>query len=53
MFANAYFYGHPCRIDEIKKICKKYFLFLIEDAAESVGSTYKKKFRNFWTNWST
>jgi len=36
-------FGHPCRIDEIKKICKKYFLFLIEDAAESVGSTYKKK----------
>lgn len=36
-------FGHPCRIDEIKKICKKNFLFLIEDAAESVGSTYKKK----------
>lgn len=36
-------YGHPCRIDEIKKILKKYYIFLIEDAAESLGSFYKKK----------
>lgn len=35
-------YGHPCRIDEIKKICDKYKIFLIEDAAESVGSKFKK-----------
>jgi perosamine synthetase len=34
-------FGHPCRIDEIKEICDKYHVFLIEDAAESVGSTYK------------
>ena len=36
-------YGHPCRIDEIKKICDEYYIFLIEDAAESVGSLYKNK----------
>lgn len=36
-------YGHPCRIDEIKKILKKYYIFLIEDAAESLGSFYKNK----------
>ena len=36
-------YGHPCRIDEIKKILKKHHIFLIEDAAESLGSFYKKK----------
>lgn len=36
-------YGHPCKIDEIKKICKKSNLFLIEDAAESIGSFYKDK----------
>ena len=36
-------FGHPCRIDEIKEICDKYHVFLIEDAAESVGSTYKDK----------
>jgi len=34
-------FGHPCRIDEIKEICDKHHVFLIEDAAESVGSTYK------------
>jgi perosamine synthetase len=36
-------YGHPCKIDKIKKICDKYNIFLIEDAAESLGSFYKKK----------
>jgi len=36
-------FGHPCRIDEIKDICDKYHIFLIEDAAESVGSLYKDK----------
>ena len=36
-------FGHPCRIDEIKEICDKNHIFLIEDAAESVGSTYKGK----------
>jgi len=34
-------FGHTCRIDEIKEICNKHHVFLIEDAAESVGSTYK------------
>lgn len=36
-------FGHPCRIDEIKDICDKHYIFLIEDAAESVGSSYKEK----------
>lgn len=36
-------YGHPCRIDEIKKICDEYHIFLIEDAAESLGSFYNNK----------
>ena len=36
-------YGHPCRIEEIKKICDEYHIFLIEDAAESTGSFYKNK----------
>ena len=36
-------YGHPCKIEEIKKICDEYYIFLIEDAAESIGSLYKKK----------
>lgn len=36
-------FGHPCEIDEIKNICEKHFIFLIEDATESVGSFYKDK----------
>ena len=36
-------YGHPCKIDKIKKICNEYNITLIEDAAESLGSFYKKK----------
>ena len=36
-------YGHPCKIDIIREICDEYFIFLIEDAAESVGSFYKNK----------
>ena len=36
-------YGHPCRVDMIKNICEKFEIFLIEDSAESLGSTYKNK----------
>ena len=31
-------FGHPCNMKEIVKICKKHNLFLIEDAAPSLGS---------------
>jgi len=34
-------FGHPCRIVEIKEICDEYNIFLIEDAAESIGSRYE------------
>ena len=36
--------GMPCQIDKIKKLCKKYKLYLIEDAAQSFGAKYKNKF---------
>lgn len=36
-------FGHACRIDEIKDICDEYNIVLVEDAAESLGSTYKGK----------
>lgn len=39
----VHLYGFPCKIDLIKKICKKYKIILIEDAAESLGSFYKSK----------
>lgn len=36
-------FGHPCKIDEIKEICDKHNIFVVEDSAESVGSKYKNK----------
>ena len=36
-------FGLPSRIDEIVSICNKYDLPVVEDAAESLGSTYKNK----------
>ena len=35
--------GSPCKIEEIKKIAKKYNLILIEDAAESLGAKFRDK----------
>lgn len=37
----VHLYGMSANMDEIKKICKKYDVKLIEDAAESLGTTYK------------
>lgn len=39
----AHLYGTPAKLDEILKICNKYNVPLIEDAAESLGSLYKGK----------
>ena len=36
-------FGMPCKILELKKICKEFNIILIEDAAEAVGSFYKGK----------
>lgn len=41
IFVNLY--GMPAKIDEILAISKKYDIILIEDAAESFGSSYKGK----------
>ncbi|OEU70376.1 MAG: aminotransferase DegT [Desulfuromonadales bacterium C00003093] len=32
-------FGHPCRIEQIAEICRERNITLIEDAAESLGST--------------
>ncbi len=34
-------YGVPAKLDEIREICDRYGAVLIEDAAESLGATYK------------
>lgn len=36
-------FGHPCRVDEIAKICNEFNILLVEDAAESLGSFYQGK----------
>ena len=36
-------FGHPCRIEKIKNICDSWYITLVEDAAESLGSYHKKK----------
>lgn len=37
----ANLYGVPAKLDEIKAICSKHGATLIEDAAESLGATYR------------
>lgn len=36
-------YGNSANMDEIKELCDEYNVKIIEDAAESLGSTYKGK----------
>lgn len=37
----ANLYGTPAKLDQIQEICKKHNTVLIEDAAESLGATFK------------
>ena len=39
----AHLYGTPGKIEELRSICDRHRAFLIEDAAESLGATYKGK----------
>lgn len=39
----VHLYGTPGKIDEIKAICNKHGAVIVEDAAESLGATYKGK----------
>lgn len=36
-------FGHPVHLDELVELCEKYYIELVEDAAESLGSFYKGK----------
>ena len=37
----VHLYGTPAKMDEIREICEKHGAVIIEDAAESLGATYK------------
>ena len=39
----VHLYGHPADIDQINETAKKHSLEVVEDACQSLGSTYKKK----------
>lgn len=39
----AHLYGVPGKIDELRAVCDQYGAVLIEDAAESLGASYKGK----------
>lgn len=39
----AHLYGTPGKVEEIAEICKKHNAIIVEDAAESLGATYKGK----------
>ena len=44
----VHLYGTPAKIDEIMEICREYQVPLIEDAAESLGATYKGRQTVCW-----
>ncbi|MHA2044189.1 MAG: DegT/DnrJ/EryC1/StrS family aminotransferase, partial [Candidatus Thorarchaeota archaeon] len=37
----VHLYGHPVDMDPLREICTEHGIFLVEDAAEAVGSKYK------------
>lgn len=39
----VHLYGTPAKMDEIKAVCDRYGAVIVEDAAESLGATYKGK----------
>ena len=40
---TANLYGTPGKMDELKAVCERHGAFIVEDAAESLGATYKGK----------
>lgn len=43
LVVTAHLYGTPGKIDEIKAVCDKHGALIVEDAAESLGASYKGK----------
>lgn len=39
----VHIFGHPAKFDQIKNICDRYAIPIVEDAAESLGSLYFNK----------
>ena len=43
MVVVAHLYGTPGKVDELRSVCDKHGALIVEDAAESLGATYKGK----------
>ncbi len=41
-------FGHPVDLDPLVEVCEKFKIALVEDAAESLGSYYKRKHTGNW-----
>ena len=41
LVVTAHLYGTPGKIDELKAVCARHGALIVEDAAESLGATYK------------
>ncbi len=46
-------FGHPARITEISRICREYNLALVEDAAESMGTTFRGRHTGTFGDYGT
>ena len=46
----THLFGHPCQINKILQVAKKFKLAVVEDAAEAIGSYYKKKHLGTFAN---
>ncbi|MCC8137132.1 MAG: aminotransferase class V-fold PLP-dependent enzyme [Clostridiales bacterium] len=46
----AHLYGTPAKIDEIRAVCSRHGAVIIEDAAESLGASYKGKMTGSFGN---
>ena len=41
-------FGHPVDLDGLAEVCSRYHITMVEDAAESLGSFYKKRHTGNW-----
>lgn len=41
-------FGHPADLDALADVCRHYRIIMVEDAAESLGSFYKKRHTGNW-----
>ena len=41
-------FGHPCRMDQLKTVCDKYHIAIVEDATEALGTSFLDKHIGGW-----